>query len=549
MAASILTTICAQRRLDVAAAKAVTSEDALRVRIAALDEAQGGPVDLRAHLEAHARARQQIAVCAEFKRASPSKGDIAVGVDAAAQALQYVTAGAAVVSVLTEPKWFKGSLDDLLAVRSAVTGFAAAEGGGQRPRPLVLRKDFIIDAYQMLEARAYGADTALLIVAVLTDAELATLVGAARAVGMEPLVEVNNEEELARALACGAKVIGVNNRNLHTFKVDLTTTERLAAIVAARGQLVPFPPSAAAAPADAVLFVALSGIRTRRDALRFERCGCSAILVGESLMRAADPSAALQALVSGDGGGRVVRVKVCGVRTPEAALAAAQAGADFIGLIFAPASRRCVSVDAARAVVAAIETFRERDGVVALSAPPAASIAASTAAGASAEAAWFSAWGTVLDAACDSNQSQPLCVGVFLNQAVEEVNRIADSVGLDLIQLHGAEVRAWSRLTPPGPACRAPRCERTRPNVCALRSRPTRLQRAQLTALSRPLLPAPLLPDPPGPARAPTSLPPARAPLSRWRTSKSTPTRQALRRSPQRCLTRGALSPCSSTRR
>jgi anthranilate synthase/indole-3-glycerol phosphate synthase/phosphoribosylanthranilate isomerase len=482
---SILTTICSQRRLDVAAAKLVMSEEALRARISEVDREYGAPASLRVHLEQHARRQREIAVCAEFKRASPSKGDIAMGLDAAEQALLYATAGAAVVSVLTEPKWFKGSLDDLLAVRVAVAGFAranaetaevrfgdpdsdpdsprtpptqaeiagnhaalaarvaaieaggggvCAERGDGRPRPLVLRKDFIIDAYQMLEARAYGADTALLIVSVLTDAELAELIAAARAVAMEPLVEVNTEEELERALSCGAKVIGVNNRNLHTFKVDLTTTERLAAIVAARGALVAFPPAAdgVAVDDDAVVMVALSGIRTRRDALRFEQCGCSAILVGESLMRAADPSAALQALVRGDGRGRGVRVKVCGVRTPEAALAAAQAGVDFIGLIFAPASRRCVSVAQARAIVVAVETFRERDGVVKLGGP-------TVVAGAEAATTWFTEWAGALDAACDSNQSQPLCVGVFLDQDATEMNRIANAVGLDLMQLHGNE--------------------------------------------------------------------------------------------------------------
>ncbi len=165
-----------------------------------------------------------MAVIAEVKRASPSKGDIAPGIDAAEQALTYAKAGAAGISILTEPTWFKGTLDDMLNARLTVNLLGD-------DRPAILRKDFIVDEYQVLEARAYGADTFLLIVASLDDATLAGLMQLGRDMGMEPLVEVNNSEEMARAIAAGASVIGVNNRDLRSFNVDLGTTDRLAAMV------------------------------------------------------------------------------------------------------------------------------------------------------------------------------------------------------------------------------------------------------------------------------------------------------------------------------
>ena len=247
---SYLDKIVAQRRLDVAAAKAAVSEDALRAQIAAQSPVHDFVAALR---------RQELAVLAEMKRASPSKGDIAVGVDAAQQGLTYALAGACTVSVLTCPTGFKGSLDDMARVRRGLDE-AALE-----PPVCVLRKDFVIDAYQLLEARAHGADTALLIVNILSADELAALMAASRALGMEPLVEVNTEAEMTVALAAGAKVIGVNNRNLHTFKVDMGTTVRLAAMVP---------------PASGIELLALSGVGSRDDALSFARAGARAVLVG-----------------------------------------------------------------------------------------------------------------------------------------------------------------------------------------------------------------------------------------------------------------------------
>ncbi len=263
--ATILDEIVAQRRRDVEAAKMAVPEAALRERLPGSPPAIG--------FTARLRRDAPVALIAEVKRASPSKGDIAPGMDAAAQSLKYARDGAAGISVLTEPTWFKGTLDDLLRVRQAVDCMGS-------DRPGILRKDFIIDPYQLLEATVYGADAALLIVACLDDATLGALIAECRALGMEPLVEVNNAEEAERAIAAGAALIGINNRDLRTFTVDLATTERLAGV---------FP--------DHVMVAALSGITTRADVERFQAAGASAVLVGESLMVAADPAAKIAELL------------------------------------------------------------------------------------------------------------------------------------------------------------------------------------------------------------------------------------------------------------
>jgi len=222
-----------------------------------------------------------MALLAEVKRASPSKGDIvdASSPSAPAIALSYALAGASVISVLTEPKWFKGSLDDMRAVRAAVDALPN--------RPAVLRKDFILDPYQIDEARVYGADTVLLIVAMLSDSKLAELYDHSISRGMEPLVEVNNAEELERALKVGAKVIGVNNRNLHDFNVDMATTSRIADVIKEK-----YPERA-----SEVILIALSGITGRQDVERYAAQGVSAVLVGESLMRAHDKGAFVRELL------------------------------------------------------------------------------------------------------------------------------------------------------------------------------------------------------------------------------------------------------------
>jgi len=261
---TILDTIVARRQQDVREAKEAVSLAKLLGRARHASEV----VDFEARL----RAAAPMAVIAEVKRASPSKGDIAPGLDAAEQAMKYAQGGAAAISVLTEPTWFKGTLDDLLAVRETV-GALGAE------RPAVLRKDFIIDAYQVAEGRTYGADSVLLIVAALSDELLVSLMERSRDMGMEPLVEVNNAEEMDRALAAGARVVGINNRDLRSFRVDLGTTDRLASMAPNR-----------------VLLAALSGISTRAGVERFQNAGAQAVLVGEALMVADDPAAKIREL-------------------------------------------------------------------------------------------------------------------------------------------------------------------------------------------------------------------------------------------------------------
>lgn len=207
-----------------------------------------------------------IRVIAEVKRGSPSAGAIRPDADAVSQARTYESGGAACISVLTEETQFRGSLDDLRNVSRAVS------------LP-VLRKDFLFDEYQIYEARVAGASTVLLIAEVLRDSGLLRgLIELSRELGMEPLVEVYEEANVERVVAAGARVVGVNNRNLRTFEVDLGHTARLA-------RLLP----------SSVLLVAESGIRTVEDVQYLADAGARAVLVGETLMRAADPAGLIRA--------------------------------------------------------------------------------------------------------------------------------------------------------------------------------------------------------------------------------------------------------------
>jgi indole-3-glycerol phosphate synthase len=210
----------------------------------------------------------RVAVIAEVKRASPSKGALAAIADPAALAIDYEAGGAAVISVLTEPRRFGGSLDDLAAVRDVV----------QVP---LLRKDFVISSYQLWEARAYGADMVLLIVAALEQNALVSLVERACSIGLVPLVEVHAQDELDRAIAAGAGIIGVNARNLKTLEVDRSTFARLAPRIP-----------------DGVIKVAESGVRGPHDLLAYAAAGADAVLVGESLVVGKDPRAAVADLVT-----------------------------------------------------------------------------------------------------------------------------------------------------------------------------------------------------------------------------------------------------------
>lgn len=225
---------------------------------------------------ARALRSASVALLAEVKRRSPSRGPIAESLDALAQARAYAEGGAAAVSILTEPEHFGGSVDDLRQVRDALA-------------IPVLKKDFHVAPVQLLEARALGASAALLIARAVSPARLEELSGYGRSIGLELLVEVRDEDELRRALDAGATMIGVNNRNLETLEIDATTSERLVPNV----------------PAN-VLAVAESGVRTRSEVERSAAAGADAVLVGSVLSASPDPVAATRALCgvprSGRGG-------------------------------------------------------------------------------------------------------------------------------------------------------------------------------------------------------------------------------------------------------
>jgi indole-3-glycerol phosphate synthase len=259
---TVLDRIVADRRVRLAEDRAARDESDLRKRIAA----RRAPLEFASRLRdgrAAAPAGAPLRLIAEIKRASPSKGVFDDTLDAAEQARAYAAAGASAISVLTEPDSFKGSIADLEAVAAAFEG--------DSDRPALLRKDFIFDSYQVLEARAAGADALLLIVMMLEPPVLARLIEETRSLGMEPLIEVHDEEELRTALDAGARVIGVNNRDLRTFVEDLGVTERLAPLV---------PPE--------VTLVAESAIRSAADARRMLKAGAHALLVGEALVRTGD---------------------------------------------------------------------------------------------------------------------------------------------------------------------------------------------------------------------------------------------------------------------
>ncbi len=254
---SVLDDIVAGVRIDLARRQAAASEADLRAALSDVDPPRDPMPVLRG---------PGSSVIAEVKRRSPSKGDLAEIADPAALARHYAAGGAAAISVLTEERRFAGSLDDLRAVRAVVDV------------PL-LRKDFVVDPYQVLEARGAGADMVLLIVAALDDDLLRRLHDQARELGMAVLVEVHDEAETARAVDLGAELVGVNARNLKTLEVDPGTFGRLAPLV----------------PADRVL-VAESGISSPVDVKRYVGEGARAVLVGEALVRDGDPESAVRAM-------------------------------------------------------------------------------------------------------------------------------------------------------------------------------------------------------------------------------------------------------------
>lgn len=255
----ILDEILKHKRREVAEARQ-------RAPLAELRSRAGGappPRDFRSALS----ARADVALIAEIKRASPSAGLLRSDFDPAAIALAYHAAGAAALSVLTDRRFFGGELGFIALAKAAA------------PLP-ALCKDFIIDASQVYEARAAGADAVLLIVRILSDAELADLLGLTHELGMAALVEAHNADELDRAVRSGAPLVGINNRDLDTLTIDLATTEALAACV----------------PPDRVL-VSESGVACRSDVERLAASGVDAVLVGETLMKSRDVAAAAKGLV------------------------------------------------------------------------------------------------------------------------------------------------------------------------------------------------------------------------------------------------------------
>jgi anthranilate synthase/indole-3-glycerol phosphate synthase/phosphoribosylanthranilate isomerase len=355
----------------------------------------------------------RLSLMAEIKRASPSKGIISLSTCAPAQARTYAKAGASTISVLTEPEWFKGSIDDLRAVRQSLEGMPN--------RPAVLRKEFIFEEYQILEARLAGADTVLLIVKMLDEALLKQLYDYSRSLGMEPLVEVQNVEEMEIAVKLGSKVIGVNNRNLVSFEIDMETTSRLVSMV----------------PKDTIL-CALSGIAGPKDVEPYIQGGVGAVLVGEALMRASNTEQFITELLGGSStniskAAAGLMVKICGTRSAEAAKAAIEAGADLIGMILAPGLKRTVSAETALAISDVVHKIKKPQiSKSALLADPKT-------------ASDFFEHGASRLASADD---RALLVGVFRNQSLEYVLEQQRLLNLDIVQLHGQEPVEWAKLTP-----------------------------------------------------------------------------------------------------
>ncbi|KAK3296245.1 indole-3-glycerol phosphate synthase-domain-containing protein [Chaetomium fimeti] len=408
---NILQKIYAHRKAAVAAQKQIPSQrpsdlqaaydlNLAPPQISLVDRLRNSPFD--------------VALAAEIKRGSPSKGIFALDIDAPSQARKYALAGASVISVLTEPEWFKGSIEDLRAVRQVLNAMPN--------RPAVLRKEFIFEEYQILEARLAGADTVLLIVKMLDFDLLERLYKYSLSLGMEPLVEVQNTEEMAVAIKLGSKVIGVNNRNLENFEVDLGTTGRLRSMV----------------PKDTFL-CALSGINSHQDVLDCKRDGVNGVLVGEAIMRAPDASKFIRELCAGPEAPapksitNPLLVKICGTRSAEAATEAINTGADLVGMILVPGTKRCVSHETALAISEAVHSSSRKNTAAAASEPVQVPQTATD---------FFTLTSEVL------RKQGPLLVGVFMNQPLADVLEKQRLYSLDVVQLHGDEPLEWASLIP-----------------------------------------------------------------------------------------------------
>lgn len=399
---TFLERIVATTSADLAERRASVPLEAVRERAAAAPAPRDFAAALRPLPNGPAR------LIAEVKRASPSKGLLAETFDPVAQATAYAAGGAAAISVLTEPHFFLGSLEHLSAVRAAVS-------------VPVLRKDFLIDTYQIYEARAAGADAVLLICALLDDAQLSDYLALTRSLGMAALVEAHNAEEARRAVASGARIIGANSRDLRTFHVDTDVVRHLRPLI----------------PADRV-FIAESGIGDTTGAAHARAWGADAILVGEALMRAPDPTVKVHELASTPGGATAALfagasrpfIKLCGLRAPEQAMLATELGADAIGLVFAP-SRRRVTPEQACAIVHATGCSmlpdRDEDQRAGSGVSPISTALCQRPLPLQGSGVLHWGWLGVRS------------VGVFVNEAPATIAAIVATVGLDAIQLSGDE--------------------------------------------------------------------------------------------------------------
>lgn len=405
---NILQQIYARRKVAVAAQRQVPSK-----RLSDLQAAYDlncAPPQVP-FVERLRRSPFDVALMAEVKRASPSKGVFALDIDAPTQAKKYALAGASVISVLTEPDWFKGSIEDLRAARQVLNGMPN--------RPAILRKEFVFDEYQILEARLAGADTILLIVKMLDTELLERLYKYSLSLGMEPLVEVQNADEMTTAVKLGAKAIGVNNRNLETFEVDLGTTRNLRNMV----------------PKETII-CALSGINSHKDVQDCRNDGVNAVLVGEAIMRAPDASKFIHELCAGtiapspEVGTEPLLVKICGTRSAEAAAEAVKVGADMVGMILVPGTKRCVSHETALAISKAVHENRKMK------------VTASREVTSGRGLDFFSVARRTLTG------KSPLLVGVFMNQPLEEILEKQKLYDLDIVQLHGLEPVEWTHIIP-----------------------------------------------------------------------------------------------------
>lgn len=408
---SILDKIYAHRRQTVAAQKQIPSQRPQDLQRAYNLDLAPPQISFSQRLR---QSPYSLSLMAEIKRASPSKGLIALSSCAPSQARKYAESGASVISVLTEPNWFKGSIEDLRMVRQSLNGMVN--------RPAVLRKEFIFDEYQILEARLAGADTVLLIVKMLDTDDLKRLYNYSRDLGMEPLVEVNTAKEMKIAVELGAEVIGVNNRDLTSFDVDLDTTSRLMDLV----------------PRNTIV-CALSGISGSQDVKAYSKDGVKAVLVGEALMRAPNPVEFIAQLLGGDAE-KVTEtletnhcVKICGTRTPEAARTAIESGADMIGVIRVQGMKRFIPDEVALEIAKVVRETPRPTSSKRLSEASYGSIARS----------FFKHSAREI-----YHTDRALLIGVFLNQSLSFILDQQRKLNLDIVQLHGLEPIEWASLIP-----------------------------------------------------------------------------------------------------